>query len=135
MRIRLLVQAVRPQSVPVDNPDEKPSFAEPRRKEEAMNSVPIACSLDGHEARRRWNEWSDVMGGRLGAELTSQGLTVRFSTDRAGRERLVALVGAERQCCGFVEWELEDQGDEMSLTVRGNLEGVMALAESFEINA
>ena len=100
-----------------------------------MNSVPIACSLDGHEARRRWNEWNVVMGGRLGAELTSHGLTVRFSTDRVGRERLVALVAAERQCCGFVECELEDQGDEMSLTVRGNKEGVMALAESFEINA
>jgi hypothetical protein len=43
------------------------------------------------------------------------------------------LVVAERQCCGFVDWELQDRRDELSLIVRGNPDGVLAIAESFGV--
>jgi hypothetical protein len=44
---------------------------------------------------------------------------------------LVDLVAAERICCGFVGWTLEDLGDEIVLTINGDTEGVEAMAESF----
>lgn len=46
---------------------------------------------------------------------------------------LSELVAGERQCCGFVAWELEDLGDEVMLSVRGDTEGVTAMAESFGV--
>lgn len=46
---------------------------------------------------------------------------------------LSELVACERQCCGFVAWELEDLGDEVMLSVRGDTEGVTAMAESFGV--
>ncbi len=100
-----------------------------------MSSVPIACSLAGNEARLRWGEWNALMSVRLGAERSAQSLTVRFAAAGADWERLVALVDSERVCCGFVEWELEDLGDQISLSVRGDEDGVTAMAESFGISA
>lgn len=38
------------------------------------------------------------------------------------------LFAAEWQCCGFVAWEVEDLGDEVILTVRGDTDGVTAMA-------
>ena len=76
-----------------------------------------------------------LMSGRLGVEHSQQSLTIRFASNRSGWERLVALVDSERQCCGFVEWELKDLGEEISLTVRGDREGVTAMAASFQIQA
>jgi hypothetical protein len=46
---------------------------------------------------------------------------------------LSELVAEERQCCGFVAWELEDLGDEVMLSVGGDTEGVTAMAESFGV--
>jgi len=95
--------------------------------------LPIACSLDGDQARRRWQEWNILMDRRLSVDRSPQRLTVRFPTDDEVMPELIELVAAERQCNGFVSWELEDLGNEVVLTVRGDTEGVMAMAESFGV--
>jgi hypothetical protein len=74
------------------------------------------------------------MGKRLGAKQLSDSLVIRFAPDPASWERLVVLVASERECCGFVEWELEHLGSEISLTLGGDREGLTAMAESFGIN-
>jgi hypothetical protein len=48
--------------------------------------------------------------------------------------KLGELVAAERECCGFVDWELQNRGDELRLIVRGDPEGVSAMAESFGVS-
>jgi hypothetical protein len=48
--------------------------------------------------------------------------------------KLDELVAAERECCGFVDWELQNRGDELRLIVRGDPEGVSAMAESFGVS-
>jgi hypothetical protein len=96
-------------------------------------STPIACSLDGNAARRRWAEWGTVMAARLFVDLQPERLTVGFTQSVYLSTRLGELVVAERQCCGFVDWELQDRRDELSLIVRGNPDGVLAIAESFGV--
>jgi hypothetical protein len=97
-------------------------------------SIPIACSLDGNAARRRWSEWSSVMAARLSVDLAPERLTVRFTPSVYLSTKLDELVAAERECCGFVDWELQNRGDELRLIVRGDPEGVSAMAESFGVS-
>lgn len=94
---------------------------------------PIACSLDGDQARRRWQAWIALMGRRLSVDLSPQRFTVRFPIGDQLRAELGELVAAERQCCGFVAWELEDLGDQVTLSIRGDVDGVMAMAEAFGV--
>ncbi len=98
-----------------------------------VSGLPIACSLDGDQARRRWHVWKALLDRRLSVVRSPQHLTVRFRADGEMTAELSALVAAERQCCGFVAWELEDLGNEVVLTVRGDTEGVTAMAESFGV--
>lgn len=97
------------------------------------NRLPIACSLEGGEARRRWEAWNALMIRRLTFDRSPQHLTLRFPSDDELRAALGELVAAERQCCGFVEWEVNDLGEEVILTVRGDADGVTAMAESFGV--
>ena len=97
-------------------------------------SVPIACSLDGNEARRRWHEWSDVMGHRLNVDRSPTRLTVRFPPGPDLSTKLGELVAAESQCCGFVDWQLDEQSDGLVLTILGDPAGVLAMAGSFGVS-
>ena len=97
-------------------------------------SVPIACSLDGNAARRRWAEWTSVMAARLTVDLKPQLLTVRFPASVGLSSKLGELVAAECECCGFVDWEVQDRGGELHLIVRGDPDGVLAMAESFGVS-
>ena len=97
------------------------------------SSLSIACSLDGDQARRRWHEWNALLNRRLSVDRSPERLTVSFPTGDDLMVELSALVAAERQCCGFVAWELENRGNEVVLTVLGDIEGVTAMAESFGV--
>ena len=96
--------------------------------------IPIACSLDGNAARLRWAKWNSVMSSRLAVDQSPQLLTVRFPNSFDLSAKLSELVAAESECCGFVDWELQDRGEEVHLVVRGDPEGVMAMAESFGLS-
>ena len=98
-----------------------------------MERLPIACSLDGDQARRRWHEWNALLNRRLSIDRSPERLTVSFPIGDDLIADLSALVAAERQCCGFVAWDLEDRGNEVVLIVRGDIEGVTAMAESFGV--
>ena len=74
-----------------------------------------------------------MMDRRLSSQRTPQSLTVRFPSGNELTSELAGLVAAERQCCGFVAWQLEELGDELVLTVRGDNEGLLAMAESFGV--
>jgi len=74
------------------------------------------------------------MAARLTVDLSPQLLTVRFPTSVELSTKLGELVAAESECCGFVDWELQDRGDELLLIVRGDPEGVLAMAESFGVS-
>jgi hypothetical protein len=92
---------------------------------------PIACSLEGDEARRRAQEWRALVGLRHKVKRSDHHLAIRFEANDTVRADLARLVAAERHCCGFVAWELDDRGDEMVLSVGGDPIAVAAMAEGF----
>jgi hypothetical protein len=97
--------------------------------------IPIACSLEGDDARRRSQEWTALIGQRLEIERSNFHLAVRFEANDKLRADLARLVAAERHCCGFVAWELDDRGDEIVLSVSGDPIGVSAMAEAFRLES
>ena len=74
------------------------------------------------------------MGHRLGVDRSLTRLTVRFPSGAALSIKLGELVAAETHCCGFVDWQLDEQNDELALTIIGDPAGVLAMAESFGVS-
>ena len=74
------------------------------------------------------------MGHRLGVDRSLTRLTVRFPPGAALSTKLGELVAAESQCCGFVDWQLDEQNDGLALTIFGDPAGVLAMAESFGVS-
>lgn len=74
------------------------------------------------------------MGHRLGVVRSPTRLTVRFPSGAGLLTKLGELVAAESQCCGFVDWQLHEQSDELELTIMGDSAGVVAMAESFGVS-
>ena len=93
--------------------------------------IPIACSLNDGEARGRWLDWQALARSRRQVERSDQSLKLHFVADDTTRAVLDRLVLAESLCCGFVDWQLEDLGDELLLTLSGPANGVTAMAEAF----
>lgn len=98
-----------------------------------MDTIPIACSLDAGEARDRWQDWQSLARTLRGVERLVHDLRLHFTADDATRAELGRLVVAERQCCGFVDWKLDDRGEELVVTISGDPTGVDAMVESFGI--
>jgi hypothetical protein len=75
-------------------------------------SEPIACSLSGPDLQKRLEEIAAVgeTARRLGDEL-------RFPADAVTRERLEAIIAAERHCCPFLIFDLQETGDELALSI------------------
>ncbi|HUP16086.1 MAG TPA: hypothetical protein VM848_08580 [Acidimicrobiia bacterium] len=95
--------------------------------------IPIACTLDAGEARERWQQWQSLARTVGKVDRVAHGLSLHFTAADDTRSELVRLVGAERQCCGFVDWQLEELGDELVLTISGDPDGVEAMVESFRL--
>jgi hypothetical protein len=93
--------------------------------------IPIACTLDAGEARERWQQWQSLASTVAKVERLAHGLDLHFIATDDSRSDLVRLVGAERRCCGFVDWQFEDLGDELVVTISGDPAGVEAMVESF----
>jgi hypothetical protein len=93
--------------------------------------IPIACTLDAGEARERWQQWQSLARTVGQVQRLTNGLSLHFPATDNTRGDLARLVGAERQCCGFVDWQLEDLGEELVLTISGEPAGVEAMVESF----
>jgi hypothetical protein len=87
-------------------------------------SEPIACSLSGPDLQQRLAEIAAVgeTARRVGDEL-------RFPADASTRERLEAIVAAERHCCPFLIFELRETGDELALTIGASDEAEPIAAE------
>jgi hypothetical protein len=96
--------------------------------------LPIACSLEGGEARRRWLDWRALLADRLSDEHSAFELRVRFRDHEDVRTELNRLVAAERECCGFVEWALDVEEGVLILSVSGEETGVAAIDAAFSLS-
>ncbi len=72
---------------------------------------PLACTLgpdDGPARMRRWQALAEK--GHPRARRSGHRLEVRYQPEPGVFDELEALAAAERQCCGFVAWEVSQDG-------------------------
>jgi hypothetical protein len=85
------------------------------RRERAM-SAPIACTLEGPERAARGRDWEALRArARLGEHRTETTLTTTWRRDEGVRAEVERLVAAERECCGFLSFELTIGDDSVTL--------------------
>jgi hypothetical protein len=96
--------------------------------------LPIACSLEGDQARLRWLDWRALLADRISDEHSELELRVRFRDHEDIRTELSRLVAAERECCGFVDWELANVEGAFVLTVRGDESALAAIDAAFSLS-
>jgi hypothetical protein len=77
-----------------------------------MNEIPIACTLDPAQMRRRGEDIRAIGRRALAAvERGERQVTLRFRPAHETRERVEALVAAEAECCAFLDFTVaEEQG-------------------------
>ncbi|WP_243837537.1 cation transporter [Cumulibacter soli] len=94
----------------------------------ALRELPIACDLTpraGREQVEKWREFDIEFG--LSAQRYTTKLVVRYERTAESIRRLRDLVGVERSCCSFVDWGIEDSGDDLRLIVSGAPDQLAAL--------
>jgi hypothetical protein len=85
------------------------------RRERAM-SAPIACTLEGPERAARGRDWEALRArARLGEHRTETTLTTVWRRDEGVQAEVERLVAAERECCGFLSFELTIGDDSVTL--------------------
>jgi hypothetical protein len=93
--------------------------------------LPIACSLGAGNLERRLATIGEI-GAKSLIEQRKEGATylLRFRSDPETRERLEAIIEAEKQCCAFLDLSLEGSGDNLILSVTAPEAG-QATADGF----
>ena len=92
-----------------------------------VKQLPIACNLDAEQGPVRIARWRSVgKRAQLGADL--QGRTLAVTYRESALEELTALVRAERSCCAFLDWSLEQSAGRAVLTVQADEAGEPELA-------
>jgi hypothetical protein len=76
----------------------------------------VACKLDAEAKSIRGGEWRELRAaGLLDAKDGNGFVTTRWKPELRGP--LTALIDAERDCCSFLGFELEDAGDAIVLRI------------------
>jgi hypothetical protein len=80
------------------------------------SETPIACSLDAENRAARLAGTRELGEQALvGLEVSERRALLRF---HGRRERIDALVAAERACCGFLEFRATRNGERTELEIR-----------------
>jgi hypothetical protein len=83
-----------------------------------MPDLPIACSLEADDLRRRLEEIAALGAECLQArDAEGEAHLLRFRSDPVTLRRLGAIVDAESACCPFLELRLSQEGDELILRI------------------
>ncbi len=91
-------------------------------------SIPlIACSLDTGGKQQRLLEWRQLLAEAAFREEIPDGLRYFFPAGEAMGGRVRALAGAEKQCCSFLDFMVEEQAGVVVMTVVAPPEGREAL--------
>jgi len=76
---------------------------------------PIACTLGAGDEKTRRGEWRELRREGLISETREALVLTTVWTGDGVPERLKALVEAEKQCCPFLDFELEELADTVRL--------------------
>jgi hypothetical protein len=82
------------------------------------NPDPIACSLDSGELEARLATFRDVgRSALISHETRGNRHLLRFRNAHGTRAGLEEIVEAERRCCPFLGLELQQEGEEIVLSI------------------
>jgi hypothetical protein len=99
-----------------------------------VNELPLACTLDAAAGERRLTQWRRV-GKQAKIASAFSGRTLAVTYRPQARSLLEELVAAERGCCSFLDWSLEESPERVVLTIRSDESGepeLSRLARLFE---
>ena len=78
----------------------------------------LACDLGVADRATRRAEWTEVDGAALiGRNEAGGTVTSTYRASPKTHAELLRLVAAEQVCCRSADWKLEDEGDELRVTV------------------
>jgi len=85
-----------------------------------MSDLPIACTLtsDGMTARRALIE-ALAADGLIDRTSTDTGLRARLRDTPEIERRTHELIAAESECCAFLDFNLDRDGDDLVLDIAG----------------
>src|SRR3954469_17476204 len=95
------------------------------------SELPLACSLNGAEARDRLLQMAAV-GEACLLDIKANTTTSRLRFRPEVRERLQSIVAAEAECCPFLSLDLSEEPGAVRLTIAApagaapTLEGLVA---------
>ena len=94
-----------------------------------LDGLPIACTLTpgrGRDQVARWQAFD--RDHALSVERTEAQISVRYAKSADAVARLRELVAQEQDCCGFVDWTIDESGPDLRLVVSGSPEQLAALS-------
>lgn len=94
-----------------------------RRPEE----LPIACTLGPADGAVRMARWRALSDARLDVRREPGEVVILHESRRGVHEELESLVAAERECCGFAEWEVTRASENVVLRIRAEAQGLAAI--------
>src|SRR5437016_13258494 len=81
----------------------------------------LACNLGTADLTTRREEWKAIDAAALiGRDETGGSVTSTYRASPDTRAELARLVAAEQGSCGTADWSLQDEGDELRVTVRAS---------------
>jgi MerR family transcriptional regulator, copper efflux regulator len=92
----------------------------------------IACTLSPTGLASRRERWERLIAAACVArEPTPDGVRLRFRAGPEAAAELRELAAAERDCCAWADWSVEQDAGETALLVRSTGDGVDALRAIF----
>lgn len=90
-----------------------------------------ACALEPDALTDRQAVWQRLDASVTSRRPTAEGFEVRYRAEPEVADLLPRLAEAEGGCCGFAQWAVRAEPDEMVLTVTGSGPGMDALRRAF----
>ncbi len=83
--------------------------------------MPVACTLGPNDGAARMQRWHELSAqGRPTTRRRGHLLEVRYNASHGIREELEALAAAERECCPFVAWTVDQEESHVVLRVEAD---------------
>ena len=85
---------------------------------------PMACSLSATDMRQREEVWARLAATALRTKTTIPGgVRLEFVADHHVAHTLLDLVMAERECCGWASWDLDQTAAMTAVEVTADGQG------------
>ena len=94
-----------------------------------METNEIACTLPGPELVERIHDWRRVTSRALRRTIDETSVTSVYPNDPALVAELRRLIDAEKDCCSFLDFSVEESADHLAVELRvpDGMQHVLAL--------